>query len=115
MIPEFIAAMIGESNLNNRALGDANPDPHFGVGWCQLDTGFHATTHERIIAIRADPLWSLMYVLDPANGLVRHQGGRMTHFNKQRWHAWEPDQIDPVTGWSPLNAALEAYDRVAGT
>jgi hypothetical protein len=111
VIPEFVAAMIGESSLNNRALGDANPDPHFGVGWCQLDTGYHATTHERIIAIRSDPLWSLTYITDPANKMVRHEA-RRTWFATQLWHAWEPARIDPVTGWSPLAAAYDAWERV---
>lgn len=112
VIPEFIAAMIQEAGLNNRALGDQNPDIHFGVGWMQFDTQYYATTHGQIMAIRQDPLFSLGYALSTPD--LCYQGGVATHFNKQRWNAWEPASIDPVTGWSPLKAALNAWDKVTG-
>jgi len=111
VIPELIAAMIAESALNNRALGDANPDIHFGVGWMQLDTGFHVPSLEALLAIRLDPLYTLTYVTTPSNGLIT-LGAAATHFKKSRWNAWKPEIIDPVSGWSPLQAALTAWEVV---
>ena len=111
VIPELIAAMISESSLDNTIFGDANPDPQFGVGWMQMDTGYHVHSLENLLAIRSDPLHSLVYATDPANGLCK-QGGRATWFNKQAWHAWEPAIIDPPSGWSPLGAAIDAYNEV---
>lgn len=110
-IPEFIAGMIGEAGLNNRTIGDSNPDPPVGVGWCQLDTGHHVPSIDAFHWIRSDPLFSLIYVTDPSNGLCR-QGGFATDFNKQRWHAWEDSTINPETGWNPLSAAVDAYEEV---
>lgn len=111
VIPEFIAAMIGESALNNRAFGDVNPDVHFGVGWMQFDTAFHVFTLENLLALRLDPLASLRYAVDPANGLCT-QGGFATHFIEGRWHAWEKTFMDPPTGWSALGAAVKSYEKL---
>jgi hypothetical protein len=110
-IPEFIAAMISESSLNNRALGDSNPDIHFGVGWMQFDTQYHARSLDTIMAVRSDPLWSLQYATDPVNGLCRH-GTFATDFKKNLWNAWRDETINPSTGWSPLGAAFDAWERV---
>ena len=117
VIPEFIAAMILESSLDNLIIGNnarngstgANAYS-LGISWVQLDTNYHVKDLNFLHTLRSDPLWALGYVADPANGLCS-QGGRWTHFKKQAWHAWEPTKIDPVDGWSPLQAALDAYDR----
>ena len=111
VIPEFIAAMIGEASLNNRTFGDANPDEFFGVGWMQFDTGYHASTMERVHAIRRDPLHSLQYAASTPD-LTRHSRFA-TSFNKQRWHAWEDEIINPDEGWNPLQAAFDAWERVS--
>lgn len=122
VIPEFIAAMICEASLRNRAFGDSDTaSPHFGVGWCQFDTEYHVPSLSALIAIRTDPLYSLKYIANPVNGLTS-RGGHATHFNKQAWHAWEDKTIDPLldetgqpTGWSALGAAHAAWDRVTST
>ena len=111
VIPEFIAAMVSESGLRNRRFGDSDvSSPHFGVGWMQYDTEYYAAPLEELIAIRADPLYSLQYLTQHPD--LFRQGGRQSWFNKQRWHAWERDIIDPNDGWSPLQAALDAWERV---
>ena len=119
VIPEFIAGMIGEAGLNNRALGDSNAaSTHFGVGWMQMDTEHHVHTLEHLLFLRLDPLYALEYATDPANGLCT-QGGFATHFIKARWHAWTRDKIDPPlddqgqpTGWSALGAAVKSYEKL---
>lgn len=111
VIPELIAAMIGESALNNRAFGDSNPDIYFGVGWMQLDSRYHVRTLDNLHLIRLDPLHSLTYACDPVNGLAKH-GGRATWFATNLWNGWSQPIIDPTTGWSPLGAALDAWARV---
>ena len=111
VIPEFVAAMIAESALENRRFGDSNKtSPHFGVGWMQYDTGYYANPLDTLIQIRADPLFSLTYLAGLPD--LFRQGGQQSWFNKQRWHAWERHTIDPDSGWSPLAAALDAWERV---
>lgn len=116
IIPEFIAAMIQESGLDNLEPGNnakngAN-NPYLGTGWCQLDTGYHVVSIDQMHILRADPLASLQYVAQHPD-LTTH--GRLhTEFNKQRWHAWELENIDPHEGWSPLEAAYTAWDKVQG-
>lgn len=113
VIPEFIAAMIMESGLDNRRFHDANPDPHFGLYWVALDsTGHMPLARADIIRFRADPLVPLQYVAATPD-LAKH-GGEQTWFNKARWNAWKQEIIDPVstTVWSPLKAARAAYARV---
>lgn len=115
VVSELIAAMCAESSLDNLIVGNnakhGSNNQSLGIGWMQLDTGWHVDSLDHLHFLRSDPLASLVYVCDPANGLVK-QGGVRTHFNKQRWHAWEPETIDPVVGWSPLREAEAAYDRV---
>lgn len=111
VIPELIAAMIMESGLKNREFGDSDKtNPNFGVGWMQHDTGYTIPDIATLVALRADPLNPLGHTL--ANPDLARQGGRRTWFNKQRWHAWEREIIDPTSGWSPLDAAHDAWDRV---
>lgn len=115
IIPEFIAAMIGESQLKNLALGNnalnGSNNPYIGIGWCQLDTGYHATSLEFVHMLRNDPLHSIVYIASTPD-LCTH-GELQSYFNKQRWHAWEPEVIDPgPEQWSPLKAAYAAWDKV---
>ena len=112
VIPEFVAAMIMESGLDNLTVGNnaknGADNPWVGVGWCQLDTGYHVTDLEALHTLRADPHESLRYVTSTPD-LCKH-GKLQTYFNKQRWHAWEPEVIDPDDGWSPLQAAFNVWD-----
>lgn len=110
IIPEFIAAMVCESSLNNNALGDSNPDVPFGVGWMQFDTEYHAQTMTQVNAIRSDPLFSLQYAAGKPD-LTRHSSFA-TSFRKQRWHAWEDKIVNPSQGWNPLKAAYDSWMRV---
>jgi hypothetical protein len=115
VIPELIAAMIGESNLDNLAIGNnaahGSDNVWLGVSWMQLDTGYHVADLETLHAFREDPLRPLVYVAGNAD--LCDQGGTSTHFNRQRWHAWDPETIDPDEGWNPLRAAHDAYERVS--
>lgn len=117
VVSEFVAAMALESSLDNLILGNnaklGSDNVGVGVGWCQLDTGWHVqpASVEQFHLIRSDPFVSALYVCDPANGLCV-QGGLRTHFKKERWHAWKPERLDPVEGWSVLKEAEAAYDRV---
>ena len=114
-VSEFVAAMCGESSLDNLAVGNnaknGSTNPSLGIGWCQLDTAWHVKDLAHLHQLRSDPLESLQYVADPANGLVSH-GGLRTYFNKQLWHAWEAENIDPTTGWSMLAQAEAAWERL---
>lgn len=114
-VSEFIAAMCGESSLDNLIVGNnakhGSPNTSLGISWCQLDTAYHVRDLAQMHLLRSEPIEALRYVCNPANGLVT-QGGRRTYFNKQMWHAWEPVTIDPTTGWSMLTQAEAAYDRV---
>lgn len=122
VIPEFIAAMILEANLNNRAFGDSNAaSPHFGVTWLQLDTGSHAPQNTAtLVEFRGDPLLPLLYAANTPDLTTHHPN--ITDFNKRRWNAWyNPttnrvrwDRLDPQTGWSPYKAATDAYQRITG-
>lgn len=116
VVAEFIAAMMLESGLDNLTVGNnarnGSDNPYLGIGWCQLDTGYHATSVVDVHAIRFDPQWSLDYIA--TNDDLCYQGPSRTWLNKQRWHAWEPERLDPPEGeWSPIEATLAAYDRVA--
>lgn len=118
-ISEFVAAMARESSLDNLIVGNnaknGSDNAGLGIGWCQLDTQWHVGGGlDGLHWLRSDPFISLAYVTDPANGLCKH-GKLRTYFNKQRWHAWEPEIIDPKDGWSALAEAEAAYDRVVGT
>lgn len=116
VIPEFIAAMICESSLDNLNLGNnaknGSDNPTIGVSWVQLDTGYHVGNLDLMHAYREDPLQPLLYVARTPD-LCRH-GRLRSHFTRRRWHAWTQEKIDPTDGWSPLAAALEAWDRVVG-
>jgi len=116
VVAEFIAAMLLESGLDNLTLGNnannVGDTPHIGIGWCQLDTGYHATPLEYVHTLRADPTVSLDYIA--ATPDLAYIGTERIWLNSSRWHAWEPKRIDPTDGsWSPLKAALESYDRVS--
>lgn len=115
VIPEFIAAMICESSLDNLLVGNnaknGSDNVWLGISWCQLDTGWHVADLDTLHQFRGDPLAPLIYVAN--NDDLCDQGGIHTHFNEQRWHAWEPEIIDPAQGWNPLKAAHEAWDRVS--
>lgn len=110
---EFLAAMLLESGLDNLIVGNnaknGASNPYLGIGWCQLDTGYHAVTVEAIHSIRNDPLFSLSYILN--NEDLSFVGKHGLYFNKKRWHAWKPEKIDPLTGWSPLEAVREAWEK----
>lgn len=111
-ILELVAAMIGESGLDNRKFGDSDMmNPNFGVGWMQLDTGYHVKDLSSLIAFRADPLASLHYVL--ATPDLCKRGKLRDHFNEQRWHAWEAEVIDPTEGWSPLEAVTKRMEALS--
>jgi len=113
VIPEFIAAMIMESGLDNLKIGNnakhGNNNPWLGISWCQLDTGYHVADLEQLHTFRSDPILPLIYVA--TNPDLCDQGGTQTHFNEQRWHAWEPKTIDPQEEWNPLQAAHESWER----
>ena len=114
-VSEIIAAMCGESSLDNLLVGNnarnGSNNTSLGISWMQLDTAWHVKDLTFMHALRSDPIVALRYVADPANGLCSH-GGLRTYFNKQLWHAWEAENIDPVEGWSMLAEAEAAYDRL---
>lgn len=113
-VAEFIAAMMLESGLDNLTIGNnakhGSNNPWLGIGWCQLDTGYHATTLEFVHALRDDPSESLRYIVGNAD--LCYQGASNIWFNKQRWHAWEPEKVDPAAGFNPFEKCLESWDRV---
>lgn len=120
IIPEFIAAMIWESGLdniepgNNARTGTPFDSPNWsslGTGWLQLDTNHNVRDLTHMHELRADPLAGLLYAADPANGLCEQRPG-ITLFRKQLWHAWEWDTIAPEEGWSAYTAAQDAYRKV---
>lgn len=113
-VAEFVAAMMLESGLDNLTIGNnarnGSDNPWLGIGWCQLDTGYHATSLEFVHELRQNPLASINYILETPD--LCYVGYSNVWFNKQRWHAWDADRLDPQTGFNPYQKCLEAWDRV---
>lgn len=111
VICEFVAAMLLESGLDNLAIGNnaqnGSDNPQLGIGWCQLDTGYHVANLDALHLFRSTPEAPFFYVV--GNDDLCYHGAFRTHFNKQRWHAWEKKRIDPKTGWNPLEAMHTAW------
>jgi hypothetical protein len=124
-VAEFVAAMMLEAGLNNMKLGNnalnGSDNPFIGVGWCQLDTGYHATSIDFMHELRQNPFRSLTYILETPD--LVEVGGSKLWFNKKRWHAWadengkvKKDDIDPSDGsFNPLQKCMESWDRVFGS
>lgn len=116
VVTEFIAAMMLESGLDNLIVGNnavnGSNNAFLGIGWCQLDTGYHVADLDQMHTLRSDPLQSLLYILRTPD--LCYVGKYNTYFNKKRWHAWDAQRIDPQQGWSPLEATMESYDRIYG-
>ena len=115
VIAEFVAAMMLESGLDNLTLGNnaknGSDNPYIGIGWCQLDTGYHAQPLDFVHELRADPTAALDYIARTPD--LAYIGTERIWLNESRWHAWKPERIDPTDGtWSPLAATLASYDRV---
>jgi hypothetical protein len=116
VIPEFIAAMICESSLDNLTVGNnakhGSGNEWLGISWLQLDTGYHVASLEALHTFRVDPMNPLVYVATQRD-LCRH-GKLSTHFNRLRWKAWTQEKIDPAEGWNPLEAAIKAWVATGG-
>ena len=115
VIAEFIAVMMLEAGLDNLNLGNnaknGSDNPYIGIGWCQLDTGYHASTVQMIHDLRNDPTIALDYIV--ATSDLAYVGTERVWLNESRWHAWNAERIDPTDGsWSPLATCLDAYDKV---
>lgn len=113
VIPEFIAAMMWESQLDNLVVGNnaknGADNVYLGIGWCQLDTGYHCKTMGTLHELRRDPGYAIEMIAETPD-LCKH-GKKRSYFNKQRWHAWEAETIDPEEGWNALEVALKVWDE----
>lgn len=142
VIPEFLAGMSQESQLDNMVIGN-NPkigtpstsQGYITVGYsfAQIDswTGRHVEDTHGIKWspewLRAHPLNPLKWLRDygPLADLILYEGSR-TWFNTRKWAAWDPKRIDPKRdengvlrdengnelSYHPLEEALAAWDAV---
>jgi hypothetical protein len=115
---EFVAAMIVEAGLNNLTLGNnaahrnvtsEHANTFVGVSWCQLDTGYHVADLDALHWLRADPRHPLDYI--GLNDDLTYQGTDRTWFNTNRWHGWNPEDMDPTDKWSPWRATTAMWDQ----
>ena len=118
IVDEFAAAMIGESGLQNFMFGDAAPSANFGFCFWQADTRLPGLTVEDIHLARTGPDGAIDLLFSKferatakENWLVDVRPG-FVEFNKERWHAWDPDVFAPREGWSPIKAVQAVRARL---